>query len=59
MAPIAYSGLPGAPSFRTRQISSGAPNASASSAPTGTPPRGSATTVTVPVPPRSASRAAS
>src|SRR4051812_38749645 len=40
IAPIAYSGFDGEPSLRTRITSRGAPRARATSAATGTPPRG-------------------
>src|SRR5205814_5741445 len=46
IAPIANSGWPGIPSLRTTKISSGASSASAISNATGTPPRGSARTIT-------------
>ena len=44
-APIASSGLPGAPSFRGITTSSGAPRARATGTATATPPRGIASTV--------------
>src|ERR1700720_4478218 len=44
-APMASSGCAGTPIFRTRIRSSGAPSAAATSAATGTPPRGSAKTM--------------
>lgn len=43
---MASSGRPGTPSFRTASTSSGAPRAAATCAATGTPPRGSASTIT-------------
>ncbi|MFC7649473.1 hypothetical protein ACFQX6_60620 [Streptosporangium lutulentum] len=46
IAPIASSSLPGTPSLRTRKTSSGASRAMAISYATGTPPRGSPTTMT-------------
>ncbi len=45
-APIASSGWEGTPSLRTMKTSSGAWSARATSAPTGTPPRGRASTST-------------
>ena len=55
MAPMASSGYIGAPILRTRTRSSGAPSAAATSAATGTPPRGRArTTGSSPCRPRSA-----
>src|SRR5947209_7722424 len=44
MAPMASSGWAGTPSLRTTRTSSGAPRATATSAATGTPPRGNAST---------------
>ena len=46
MAPIASSGCPGTPSLRTISTSSLAPSAAATSAATGTPPRGRPSTTT-------------
>src|SRR5581483_11589113 len=46
IAPIASSSWPGRPSLRTRNTSSGAPRARATSAATGTPPRGRPRTIT-------------
>jgi len=44
-APIASSSWPGTPSLRARNTSSGAPNFPATSKATGTPPRGSPSTI--------------
>ena len=59
IAPMASSSCPGTPSFLTRRTSSGMFSARATSKPTGTPPRGSASTMASGEPPCCRRRSAS